>query len=156
MRNLPSVCCGEALPGARNCLAPPGGDRETGSAFFFLLYAATLGKCLQECGELEQHEITLGQSWQPAKGSVKGGGNHITPCTGPLIPRRQTEMELMRPKVSQEGAEPSDLEPIHGCTGGTSVEGAAEDAGAKTSCQMSLELIWQLKAAPSQPIFPKT
>lgn len=76
MRNLPSVCCGEALPGARNCLAPPGGDGETGSAFFFLLYAATLGKCLQERGELEQHEITLGQSWQPAKGSVKGEEPH--------------------------------------------------------------------------------
>lgn len=48
-------------------------DGETGSTFFFLLYAATIGKCLQERGELEQHEITPGQSWQPAKGSIKPG-----------------------------------------------------------------------------------
>lgn len=36
-------------------------DGEDRSAFFFLLYAVTLQKCLQELGEPEQHEIRLGQ-----------------------------------------------------------------------------------------------
>lgn len=62
-------------------------DGEDRSAFFFLLYAATLQKCLQELGEPERHEIRLGQ--RQKKKSIKAGGDHTIP--GPLhtIPRRQ-------------------------------------------------------------------
>lgn len=75
-KNLLRVCCGEALPGEGSCLAPWGVDGEVRSTFFFLLYAATLGKCLQEREEPEQHKITPGKSWQPAKGSTKGEEPH--------------------------------------------------------------------------------
>lgn len=62
VKNSPSVCCGEVLSGGIALASQGEADGEDRSAFFFLLYAAMLQKCLQELGEPEQHEIRLGQS----------------------------------------------------------------------------------------------
>lgn len=100
-KKLLRVCCVEALPGERNCLAPWGVDGEVRSMFFPICWGSVY-RNVKSRSSTRQHQ---GKASSQQKAPQRRR-NHIIPCTGLSVPRRQTDMELVRAKASGEGAEP--------------------------------------------------